>query len=44
MQKSSNGTILERAQFQWNVTSNHTVVFDDGEILLVEEVEGTEHA
>ena len=43
MQKSANGTILERAQFDWNVTSNHTVIFEDDGILLVEEVEGTEH-
>ena len=39
---NNNGT--ERAQFNWNVTSNHTVIFNDDEILLVEEPEGTEQA
>jgi hypothetical protein len=39
---ADNGT--ERAQFNRNVTSNHRVIFDDGEILLVEEPEETEQA
>ena len=37
---AENGT--KKASFNWTITSNDIVLFEDGKILLVEEVRGTE--